>query len=83
VYGLDQVFADPQLAAREMHVELPHPVIGTFRTTGLPIKWSRTRTAIERRPPLFAEHTREVLGELGLGAAEIETLERDGIARQS
>ncbi len=83
VYGLDQVFADPQVLAREMLVELPHPGVGTFRTTGLPLKWSRSRTAIERRPPLFAEHTREVLAELGLAAGEIAALERDGVARQS
>jgi crotonobetainyl-CoA:carnitine CoA-transferase CaiB-like acyl-CoA transferase len=83
VYGLDQVFADPQVLAREMLVELPHPGVGTFRTTGLPLKWSRSRTRVERRPPLFGEHTREVLAELGIAPDEIVALERDGIARQS
>jgi crotonobetainyl-CoA:carnitine CoA-transferase CaiB-like acyl-CoA transferase len=82
VYDLGQVFADPQVLAREMLVELPHPGLGTFRTTGLPLKWSRSRTAIERRPPLFAEHTREVLEELGLAGPEIAELLRDGLARQ-
>ena len=82
VYSLDQVFADPQVLARDMLVELPHPKLGSFKTTGLPIKWSDTPTAIARRPPLLAEHTDEVLGELGVSAEEIAVLKEAGIVRQ-
>ena len=46
VLGLAEVFADPQVAAREMHVRLPHPELGTFQTTGLPVKLSATPGAI-------------------------------------
>jgi crotonobetainyl-CoA:carnitine CoA-transferase CaiB-like acyl-CoA transferase len=81
VYSLEQVFADPQVLAREMKVELPHPEVGRFKTTGLPLKWSRTRTKLERRPPLFAEHTREVLRELGVADAELSALESTGVLR--
>ncbi len=81
VYSLDQVFADPQVLAREMKVELPHPEVGNFQTTGLPVKWSRTTTKIERRPPLFAEHTREVLRELGVAEPELFALEAAGVLR--
>jgi formyl-CoA transferase len=81
VYSLEQVFADPQVLAREMKVELPHPGVGTYKTTGLPLKWSRTRTKIERRPPLFAEHTREVLRELGVADDEVAALEQAGVLR--
>ena len=83
VYDLAQAFSDPHLLARDMLVELDHPKIGTFKTTGLPLKWSETKTAITRRPPLLAEHTDEVLGEFGI---EIETraaLRDAGIIRQA
>jgi formyl-CoA transferase/CoA:oxalate CoA-transferase len=78
VLDLAQVFADPQVLARGMRVELPHPEFGTFSTTGLPVKLSRTPGAIDRRPPLHGEHTDEVLRECGLGDAEIALLRSCG-----
>ena len=74
VLDLEQVFADPQVLAREMLVELEHPERERFLTTGLPVKLSRTPGAIERRPPLHGEHSEEVLGECGVSPEEIESL---------
>ena len=74
VLDLAQVFADPQVLARRMLVELPHPEVGTFRTTGLPVELSRSPGAIERRPPLHGEHTDEVLRECGLSRDELASL---------
>jgi formyl-CoA transferase len=82
VYDLEQVFHDPQVLARDMRVELPHPKLGTFQTTGHPLKWSATPTRVDRRPPLFAEHTDEVLAELGLDRVERERLYAAGVARR-
>ncbi len=79
VLDLEQVFADPQVAVRRMRLELPHPEIGTFQTTGLPVKLSRTPGAVERRPPLHGEHSDEVLRECGLDDGEIAALRRDGV----
>jgi len=79
VLDVAEVFADPQVLARRMLVELPHPEVGTFRTTGLPFKLSRTPGRIERRPPLHGEHTDEVLLECGLAPAEVDALRRDGV----
>jgi len=74
VLDLAQVFADPQVAARAMHVSLPHPELGTFQTTGLPVKLSRTPGEIERRPPLHGEHTEAVLRECGLDDDDLAAL---------
>jgi formyl-CoA transferase/CoA:oxalate CoA-transferase len=79
VLDLKQVFEDPQVLARAMLVELPHPEVGTFRTTGLPVKLSGTPGAITRRPPLLGEHTDEVLRELGLDDTEVRSLRAQGI----
>jgi CoA:oxalate CoA-transferase len=74
VLDIEQVFNDPHVLAREMLVQLPHPEVGTFKTTGLPVKLSETPGGITRRPPLHGEHTDEVLAELGLDPTEIEDL---------
>ncbi|MBM4265302.1 MAG: CoA transferase [Deltaproteobacteria bacterium] len=79
VLDLEQVFSDPQVLAREMLVELPHPVRGTIRTTGLPVKLSATPGGFARRPPLHGEHTDEVLREAGLAPGEVEGLRARGV----
>ncbi len=79
VLDMGQVFSDPQVLAREMLVELPHPEVGTFRTTGLPVKLSRTAGSIHRAPPLHGEHTDQVLAECGLDDLEIARLRKDEV----
>jgi len=79
VLGMAEVFADPQVRAREMLVSLPHPERETFLTTGLPVKLSETPGAIRRAPPLHGEHSAEVLRELGYAAGEIAALVKDGV----
>jgi crotonobetainyl-CoA:carnitine CoA-transferase CaiB-like acyl-CoA transferase len=69
-----QVFADPQIAAREMSVEIEHPTLGRMRTLGSPLKMSGTPPLVGRRAPLLGEHTEEVLREAGLGDEEITEL---------
>ena len=56
-----QVFADAQIKARELQVEVDHPVLGRIKALGSPIKLSATPTDPRRRAPLLGEHTREVL----------------------
>jgi CoA:oxalate CoA-transferase len=79
VLDVAQVFSDPQVLARQMLVQLPHPEVGTFKTTGLPIKLSRTPGRITRRPPLLGEHTDDVLRECGVADDEIAQLRADGV----
>ena len=60
---LDQVFADPQVAARGMKLDLPHPLAGTVPQVGNPLQFSATPIAYDRAPPLLGEHTAAVLRE--------------------
>jgi crotonobetainyl-CoA:carnitine CoA-transferase CaiB-like acyl-CoA transferase len=77
---LDQVFADPQVAARGMKLDLPHPLAGTVPQVAAPLKFSATPIAYERPPPLLGEHTAAVLRErLALSAAAIADLAARGV----
>jgi crotonobetainyl-CoA:carnitine CoA-transferase CaiB-like acyl-CoA transferase len=78
VNRIGDMLADPQVAAREMVVEVDHPRAGRVKALGMPIKFSGTPGSFARAAPLLGEHSREILGELGYSAAEIATLERDG-----
>ncbi|MBU0750771.1 MAG: CoA transferase [Gammaproteobacteria bacterium] len=72
---LDAVFAHPQVVARGIRVEVPHPAGGSVPLVANPVKFSATPVSYEAAPPLLGQHTREVLaGVLGLDAAEIDRL---------
>ena len=77
---LDQVFADPQLAARGLRMDLPHPLAGSVPQVGTPIRFSATPAAYGRPPPLLGEHTAEVLRErLALDPRAIAALAARGV----
>lgn len=58
---IDKVVADKQVLAREMIVEVNHPVAGKVKLAGVPIKLSKTPGYIRSAPPLLGEHTAEIL----------------------
>ncbi len=60
VNRLDEVFADPQVQARGMRVELPHP-LGTVATVASPLRLSATPVQYRMAPPLLGQHTDAVL----------------------
>ena len=76
-----QAMHDEHYLAREMVQEVSHPVIGTMKTVGFPTKFSRTPLQIRRPAPLFAEHTDEVLHEIGLTDEVIGSLRSEGCIR--
>ncbi len=61
---IDQVAAEPQVAARNMIVSLPHPQLGSVKVVNTPLKFSRTPAGPERISPELGEHTEAVLAEL-------------------
>src|SRR2546425_1303106 len=72
-----EVLSDPHLRARDMIVEIEHPVRGRYVTAGNPIKLSASPTTISAAP-LLGQHRREVLKELGYSDDDINALEADG-----
>ena len=74
INDLADVFADPQVLARDMPVEMPHPLSGSVRLVASPMKFSATPVQYRRPPPLLGQHTEQILGEFGLGDAEIAAL---------
>jgi formyl-CoA transferase len=70
------VFADPQVTAREMAVKVHHPALGDLTTIGTPIKMSETPLDPKRRAPLLGEHTEQVLREFGFTTEQISQLVR-------
>ena len=74
IHDYRQVFDDPHTQARAMQVELEHPVEGTVRALGIPVKLSETPGSIRRPAPLLGEHTDEVLRDAGFSAEEIAAL---------
>jgi formyl-CoA transferase len=72
-----EVLEDPHLQARDMIVEVQHPVRGRYVTVGNPIKLSASKTAITAAPVL-GQHRDEILKELGYGDADIATLTAEG-----
>jgi len=66
IQSLDQVFAHPQVKAREIWREIPHPAAGKTPTTASPIRYSATPVQYRRHPPMLGEHTEEILREFGI-----------------
>jgi crotonobetainyl-CoA:carnitine CoA-transferase CaiB-like acyl-CoA transferase len=60
---LDQVFADPQVQARGLRIEMPHPAFGTVPLVASPIRLSATPVQYRIAPPSLGEHTAEVLAD--------------------
>ena len=71
---IEDVLNDPQVAARDMIMELDHSSLGRIKVPGIPIKLSETPNVARRPPPLLGQHQREVLKELGLSKLDIDKM---------
>jgi crotonobetainyl-CoA:carnitine CoA-transferase CaiB-like acyl-CoA transferase len=65
---LDEVFADPQVVARGLRIDLPHPLAGKVPLVANPVRFSASPVDHGRPPPLRGQHTDEVVAEW-LGSA--------------
>jgi formyl-CoA transferase len=80
INDVGDVFENPQVKAREVAIELPHPVAGKVKLVRSPMKMSATPATSDKAPPLLGQHTAEVLREvLGKSDAEIVALKNKGV----
>ena len=79
IHRMDAVFADPQVKHLQATSPVQHPTLGVQRVLSPAIRLSRTPAAVVSATPERGEHTPEVLSELGLSAAEIAALRRQGV----
>ncbi len=80
INALDAVFDDPQIRARGLQIDLPHPTAGTVPGVACPIRLSKTPPRYRSAPPLLGAHNAEVFEErLGMSRADVERLVAQGV----
>jgi len=80
INNLEEVYVNPQVMARELQVDLPHPSGGTAKMVRSPMNLSVTPARCDMPPPTLGQHTEEVLRDLlGHDDVEIAALRTRGI----
>lgn len=80
INNLEEVFQDPQVIARGLQLQLPHPTAGSVPLVANPIRLSATPIEYQNPPPLLSEHTTACLRDLlQFDDEKIAKLKRDGI----
>ncbi|SHH58990.1 formyl-CoA transferase [Anaerosphaera aminiphila DSM 21120] len=81
VNTIDRVVKDPHISkAREMFVDIEHPIAGKMKITGNQIKLTNNKIAIRKSSPLLGEDTEDILKDyLGIGEEEYSKLQNKGV----
>jgi crotonobetainyl-CoA:carnitine CoA-transferase CaiB-like acyl-CoA transferase len=81
---IDQVYADPQVQARGMQMQLPHSMAGQAPVGASPMRLSGSPVVYRHAAPLLGEHTKKVLRDrLGWSDDQIRALESGAAADAS
>ena len=80
VRTLGEVLACPHLESRQWFRPNNHADLGRHRYNGLAWRFQDWPTSVDLPPPRLGEHSREILAELGMNAAEIEDALRAGVS---
>ncbi len=83
VLSLDQVYQHPQVHARQMDIEIEHPVAGHVHAIGFPVKYSETPGKIYRPAPVLGQHTFQILESLGVNREQCSEYEAAGVVRDA
>jgi crotonobetainyl-CoA:carnitine CoA-transferase CaiB-like acyl-CoA transferase len=83
VLALDQVYQYPQTQARNMEIQIDHPIAGRVHAIGFPVKYSATPPQLYRPAPVLGQHSFAILEKLGLSPEECRQLEADGVIRDA
>ena len=80
IYEAYESMSDPHLKARDMFIQVDHPIAGRYSTPNFPVKLSETPGIVETPAPILGQHTEEVLiSLLGYSKEKIEELEKNGV----
>ena len=80
ILSIQQLVEHPQIKARNMMVEIDHPVAGKISMPGFPIKFSITPGSMRSPAPLLGQHTDQVLSTvLGLTHGQINELRNKNV----
>lgn len=79
VQSVTEALADPQVAAQDMVLRVPHEGHGDVAMTGFPIKFSKTPLSVRRPTPDLGADGRQTLLEAGMSEGEIDELVSRGI----
>ena len=75
INNLDEVFDNPQVVARGLRIDLPHPSGATARLVGSPMRMSATPPSYPCAPPTLGQQTTQILRDmLGYSDAQINKL---------
>jgi crotonobetainyl-CoA:carnitine CoA-transferase CaiB-like acyl-CoA transferase len=78
INSIDQVFESPQVKHLGMAKDIVSHERGATQIVGQPIVLSRTDSSIKHPPPMYSQHTNEILSDLGYSDADIKTMHDDG-----
>lgn len=76
---VSDVVTNPQVLARNMIADVPHPNVPDLKVPNSPLKLAETPSAIRRPPPLLGQHNEEVLTELGYPPERVADLKKKGV----
>src|SRR6266852_1879608 len=80
VQNAQEIFDDPQVAARKLKIDVPDPVLGSVKLVGPAMKLSSSPAPVTRAAPLLGEHNADVLMEmLGYTREQVDRLEEGGV----
>jgi len=78
IVNYEEALQSEQAVARQMVLEMEHPVEGPIKMLGYPVKVSGGAQQLRHPPPLLGEHTEQVLKEHGFDDAAIARLREKG-----
>lgn len=79
VNDIRQALTDEQVLFRNMVVDVEHPLGGSTKIPGNPVKLSDTYEDTFSPPPMLGQHNEEIFSTLGLTRDDLESLQRQGV----